>query len=246
MTNGSTEDVGMQGTQPPRFSPTLWPSESRQLPPVAVWDAPYARERRQVGLVELPEDFVLQEVLDVTAENFDEFSAQWGSLATSAGGDRSQGLLGVTLLQAMSRHYLADVERGGDAVVDAWPIDPAPESASDAWRLWEHHMNDALRAFTLYVRVDPAEPTTGDRLADIQARTTYQVAALQLAQIATEGRTVRRCASETCGKPFTAQRSRRRQYAGTAHAEGVKYCRHECAKAQSERERRRRRRAESS
>ena len=233
----------MQGTESPRFSPTLWPTESRRLPPVPVWDAPYARERRNIGFRDLPEDFVLREVLAVTAETFDAFSAEWGSFAMTRGADRADGLAGISILQMMARHYLADAEIGGDAVTEAWAVEPAPRDAADAWRLWEQQMNDALRAFTLYVRVDRDEPAAGDRLGDLQARTTYQVAALQLAQIATEGRAVRRCANETCGRPFTAQRSRRRRYAGTAHAEGVKYCRHECAKAQSERERRRRHRA---
>jgi hypothetical protein len=91
-------------------------------------------------------------------------------------------------------------------------------------------MNAALRAFAVHVRY-PGADTLLDRPS------TYEVAALQLAQLIAEQRRVRTCANERCRRLFTRQRGRAK-YDNTGHATGVIYCSNLCAKAQSERNRR--------
>ena len=63
---------------------------------------------------------------------------------------------------------------------------------------------------------------------------------VQLHNLMVDGLQIRRCANETCGRPFTRQRGRalKGQYRNT----GVIYCDAACAKAQMQREYRRRKR----
>jgi hypothetical protein len=91
-------------------------------------------------------------------------------------------------------------------------------------------MNAALRVFAVHVRY-PGADTLLDRPS------TYEIAALQLAQLIAEQRRVRTCANERCRRLFTRQRGRAK-YDNTGHATGVIYCSNLCAKAQSERNRR--------
>jgi len=155
----------------------------------------------------------------------------------------------LRVLRALAKVVLADADRDQAGVIDAWPSegfnrprqsDPA-DQARTAWRWWTDHVNAALRAFPLYVEFD-APGSGGHELGSIRRPTLYEVAILQLVQIATEGRDIGRCANIRCGRPFTRQRTVRRRYQGAEHASGVKYCSRLCAKAQSERDRRSRRR----
>lgn len=220
--------------------------------------------------VTLPDDFVIREVVE--SEDAVTFMRDWGllaraqdelrslpeddrpALATSSGRDSPRAPASISIfaaehhlrvLRALARHYLADAEGDEAGVVEAWTVEgfPAVGDSWTPWYWWTNHVNAALRAFPMYV-----DFTRGDEevhLLQTPSPTTYEVAALQLAQMATGGREVLRCANERCQRPFTRQRSSRRQYRGTEHATGLKYCSRECAKAQSERDRRARRREET-
>lgn len=229
---------------------------------MAIYANPHSANRAMYTARELPEEFVLREVLDVTRDTFDAFADEWGLFALhemplarigaspTADGEidaevRERAYLNVMRLGVLARHYLGYAEDDEKAMLAAWSrVDPPPTDAAKAWKMWEHHVNEALREFPLCVRVSEPEPSGIHDAEALMRRTTYGVAVLQLAQIATEGRRIHRCANETCGRRFTRQRSERRAYADTAHASGIKYCSRACAKAQSERERRRRRRDE--
>lgn len=139
------------------------------------------------------------------------------------------------VLRAVSRHLLA-ASRGGD-VLDAWEEeDVRVADAADAWRLFGSCMNAGLQGFPMYVKVD------GSRVAASSVEpSTYEVGVLQIARAASAGKPVRICANVKCAKPFTAQRTSRRQYAGTEHTQDVKYCSRQCAQAQAARDRRARR-----
>lgn len=80
----------MQGTQPPTFSPTVWPAEPPGLPPVRRWLLDHlgtgaanvidvARNREDV---ELPPDFVLREVREASDDDgaLLTFMRDWGLL----------------------------------------------------------------------------------------------------------------------------------------------------------------------
>ena len=218
--------------------------------------------------VALPDDFVIREVVE--AEDAVTFMRDWGllvraqdelrslpeddrpALPTVAGGGGSLrapasiSLLAaehhLRVLRALARHYLADAEGDEAGVVKAWTVEgfPAVSDSWTPWYWWTNHINAALRAFPMYV--DFTRPDEEVHLLQTPSPTTYEIAALQLAQMATGGREVLRCANERCRRSFTRQRSSRRQYRGTEHATGLKYCSRECAKAQSERDRRARRR----
>lgn len=132
-------------------------------------------------------------------------------------------------VQALTRHLVAFQE--GRPVEAAWRKCASPE---DAWERFAQWANAALRDFHVRVLVNDAAPST-----------VYAVAILQLVNDLSEGETFRRCANETCGRPFVRQRGRAR-YAdkGTRHSTGVLYCTRLCARAQAERMRRRAKRDE--
>lgn len=219
--------------------------------------------------VAMPDDFVIREVVE--AADAMTFMRDWGLLARAqdelrslpeddrpavpagAGGDARRAPVSISLftaehhlrvLRALARHYLADAQEDEAGVVEAWAVEGFAV-ASDSWSpwfWWTNHVNAALRAFPMYV--DFADRDERVHLLQTPTPTTYELAVLQLAQMATGGRKVLRCANDRCRRPFTRQRSLRRQYSGTEHATGLKYCSRECAKAQSERDRRARRREE--
>lgn len=253
---------------------SLWPGEARELPSIGVvpiverggrveWSTS-DRPRRAT----LPDDFVIREAVE--AEDVVTFMREWGLLAraqdelgslpdddrpaipASAGGAtrRAPSISlrsaehHLRVLRALARHYLADAVGDEAGVVEAWAgegFTPA-QDAWTPWYWWTNHVNAALRAFPMYV--DFTDRDERVHLLQTPSPTTYEVAVLQLAQMATGGRKVLRCANERCQRAFTRQRSARRQYSGTEHATGLKYCSRECAKAQSERDRRARRREE--
>lgn len=156
----------------------------------------------------------------------------------------------LRLLRALARHYLAAAEDSDRGIIAAWNVEGVADFRDvwTAWFQWSNHVNAALRAFPMYVDFAPSdeadESYEGVHLLQTPSPTTYEVAVLQLAQMATGGREVLRCANERCRRQFTRQRSTRRRYPNSEHATGLKYCSRECAKAQSERDRRARRREE--
>ena len=163
-------------------------------------------------------------------------------------------------IRATARQWLASAEGDEAGAVAAWVAegfagpngtDWIPDYAQltdqeAAWRRWVETVGGALGRYQLTVSVQLGgwewSPSSQEETSTVSVIT---ACALQLAEIASEGRRVLLCANETCRNPrFTRQRFGRRKYEDRAHAEGVKYCSPECRKMQSERERRRRRRAE--
>lgn len=277
----------MQGTESPRFRPTVALSafDVGHMPRVAVvpglrvsgdfveWSAKGAR------YVDLPPDWVLQEVLETSPDDVAGLMAEWGPLVTpgrDADGlpvDDLPVLMGalrydeatssghavtvrvpvasaayrLRVLRALAAHYLAWQDDDGAGVVDAWRSSgfDGPSTEVEAWWNWERHVNAALGAFPLRVSVvDEADGAEVFGVLTDPVRTTYHVAILQLARLASSGLRVARCANVFCGRAFTRQRTARREW-GAGHVQGVKYCSRACAKAQAERERRARKRAES-
>lgn len=211
--------------------------------------------------VALPDDFVIREVVE--AEDAVTFMRDWGllvraqdelrslpeddrpALPTVAGGGGSLRAPALDLAPrgraspssaSRTRPPLPGGCGGGrgrrrQGIVEGFP---AVSDSWTPWYWWTNHINAALRAFPMYV--DFTRPDEEVHLLQTPSPTTYEIAALQLAQMATGGREVLRCANERCRRSFTRQRSSRRQYRGTERATGLKYCSRECAKAQSERD----------
>jgi hypothetical protein len=109
----------------------------------------------------------------------------------------------------------------------------------DAWRVFI-----AVHAQLLRDQLPSLAVSIEDRGASIRvfAMPSSLASALmvQLHNLMVDGLQIRRCANETCGRPFTRQRGRalKGQYRNT----GVIYCDAACAKAQMQREYRRRKR----
>lgn len=133
-------------------------------------------------------------------------------------------------VQALTEHLVAFQD--GTPVRDAWRKCTSDAAAWDRFALWA---NAALREFHVRVAVSP----------EAAISTVYAVSVLQLVNDLSDGETFRRCANETCGRPFIRQRGRARYPdKGTRHATGVLYCSRSCARAQAERMRRRSKRSE--
>jgi hypothetical protein len=150
-------------------------------------------------------------------------------------------------LQAAARHVIAHLDDDEEAVCAAWTgwgtawgYERNPETAHDAWLVWQSYNTAALRPFQAHVRLEDDDPHV---VRALPTPTTYELAQLQLAEIVTgQSGPLPRCANQRCGLPFVRHRGRSK-YDGTHHSTGVKYCSHRCAKAQSERDRRARRKA---
>lgn len=154
----------------------------------------------------------------------------------------------LRVLQTLVRHWLTHVADDGSSLADVWETGGfrRPSSDAETWWFWQDHMNAALSPFRMHIRLNE---DSGQHRLQLPWPTLYSVAALQLAQLIAEGHAVRVCANERCGNYFTRQRGRARFSVGThgydtQKYQGVRYCSHRCAKAQSERERRNRKRAE--
>jgi hypothetical protein len=110
---------------------------------------------------------------------------------------------------------------------------------ADAWRMWvnlhAHLMRDHLPGLNVWL-------TAGNASLRISAlpRSISTALMVQLHNIVVDGIEIRRCANETCQRPFTRQRGRalKGQYRST----GIMYCDAACAKAQMQRDYRRRNR----
>jgi hypothetical protein len=150
----------------------------------------------------------------------------------------------LLVMQAMTRHWIAhqtgdDVraawERSGLLPDLIWDLDPPEEY--DLWLLFVECLNAALRPFQVAVELElPGDMDPAPY--GVQIVTAYKAMALQLANHMAENAEYRRCANETCGRPFVRQRGRA-QF-GQFKEAGVRYCSASCARAQAPREYRRR------
>ncbi len=141
----------------------------------------------------------------------------------------------LRVLRALTRHVIHAAT--GQPPALAWTSQGFRADDPEPWGTFVVTMNAALKPFSVHVAYPGA-----DTLLD--APSTYEIAALQLAGHIAEDRQVRKCANERCTRLFTRQRGRAK-YDNTNHATGVLYCSAQCAKAQAERNRRARLRGES-
>jgi hypothetical protein len=167
----------------------------------------------------------------------------------------------LRLVRAAVNHYVA--HREGADLVAAWNAEGFEpqvdhgflESAAlrehaelaalgrsreaDAWRVFvnvhAHLLRDHLPGLSVWLNHGRASL----RVATLP-RSISTALMVQLHNVVVDGIEIRRCANETCQRPFTRQRGRalKGQYRST----GVMYCDAACAKAQMQREHRRRKR----
>ncbi|KAA9135743.1 hypothetical protein [Microbacterium caowuchunii] len=218
----------------PRFCPTLafWPAEPGS--------APRRFDPQTSTYAALPDEFVIRELL--AAPDLDTFQRDHGHLWQDGPELRFRHM------RASARYWVAAALGEEDAALDAGV--PEGWERASSLRSAAAHMRDTvnreLEAFSLRL-VEVSSDGASEPALSVDV---LQVAALQLAQLTADGLQARRCTNEPCGRAFVRQRSTRRkttnsgEYAGTAHAAGVRYCSAECGKAQQARERRRRQRAE--
>ncbi len=140
----------------------------------------------------------------------------------------------LRVLRALTRHVIH--ASTGQPPALAWTDQGFRGDDPEPWGTFVVTMNAALKPFSVHVAYPGA-----DTLLD--APSTYETAALQLAGHIAEHRQVRNCANERCTRLFTRQRGRAK-YDKTNHSTGVLYCSAQCAKAQAERNRRARLRAQ--
>lgn len=141
----------------------------------------------------------------------------------------------VRAMQRATDHVLA--WQLGEPVERAWR-DCADES--EAWRNFTSVTGAALRDFHVRVYVEAGRhPAEEFNIGDVYT-TLYSAATLQLVNDISSEETFRRCANETCGRPFVRQLGRA-DY-GHYRSEGVRFCSKWCARAQVQREYRRRKR----
>lgn len=122
-------------------------------------------------------------------------------------------------------------------------VDRIVESAeADAWRLFvavhAQLLRDHLPSLTVWLKHGRASL----RIAALPSSVPTALM-VQLHNLVVDGLKIRRCANETCGRPFTRQRGRARK--GQYRNSGVIYCDAACGKAQMQREYRRRNRQKS-
>jgi len=170
----------------------------------------------------------------------------------------------LRLVRAAVNHYIAHGE-GGD-VLAAWTaegfephiarvfLDPAPTLAqmeldelnrsgeADSWRIFMAIHASILREYLPPFVVHLARRQSFLRL-DAFPHSVSTALMVQLHNLIIDGLKVRRCANETCQRPFTRQRGRAAK--GQLRTAGVIYCDTACANAQRQREYRRRARRRS-
>ncbi len=167
----------------------------------------------------------------------------------------------LRLVRAAVNHYVA--HREGTDLLDAWAAEGfEPEvdhgfldagtldhdadlaalgrsREADAWRVFvnlhAHLMRDHLPGLSVWLTHGRASLRVSTLPGSIST-----ALMVQLHNVVVDGIEIRRCANETCQRPFTRQRGRalKGQYRST----GVMYCDAACAKAQMQREYRRRKR----
>jgi hypothetical protein len=165
----------------------------------------------------------------------------------------------LRLVRAAVNHYIAYREQGSCA--DAWtdegfelridhdfmssPCAPRPPALvdlantreADAWRVFIAVHAHLLREHFPNLTVWLGHEQTSIKVFALPGSLASALM-VQLHNLVVDGLEIRRCANETCGRPFARQRGRARkaQYRTT----GVIYCDAACAKAQMQREYRRR------
>lgn len=249
----------------------LWPADPGALPRVRrfLLDLSSPGEICWNGYldeVEIPDEFVLREVLEasVTDGGVVDFVSAWGPLTRTGlegldllpRGERGGLVLSrggvwdfetqryhLQALRAVARHWVASQD--GEDPCPAWSAEGFnhPKSERMALDWWLSYVNAGVAGNQMHVvaEFEDGEESRGLEL-DFRHPSVYAVAMQQLAQLASNGEEMRRCANDHCGRPFTRQRGRAKF--GKGHATGVLYCSNLCARAQSERERRARRAAE--
>lgn len=212
----------------------LWPGNVVPIPPVARADATLSEDLQIVLIggalpaVELPEEFVLRQLLDVNVQahpgaDMDtdvllDFVATFGlpliERSSSAEVERLVG--GVRSLQGLVRLWVSLVEL---------PEDDDPDPA-DVEQLVQR-LNEGLRG------LHPSATLEGGPVAvDLRAACHLQLHNLMV-EVA-EGVPLRRCQNERCGRAFL------RQYDMTARTKhrvkGLRFCSLRCARNQAKRE----------
>jgi hypothetical protein len=165
----------VQRAKSPTFRPTVWPAEPPAVPPVIRYDlTPLENGRvrvvdvdRERELVQLPPDFVLRELLEVSDNPADlrDFMREWGLLVDlpheGSALDLARARRRLRELQAVARHLLA--YRGGEgeeAEREAWSSAglERPGSATQA-RHWSALVPiDAERRAGRLQRACPPQP----------------------------------------------------------------------------------------
>jgi hypothetical protein len=167
----------------------------------------------------------------------------------------------LRLVRAAVNHYVA--HREGADLLSTWtsegfeirvqhdpldvPVGPRTDdlvtlldsAEADAWRIFvavhAQLLRDHLPGFTVWL----AHQRASLRIAAVPSSLACALM-VQLHNLVVDGLEIRRCANETCGRPFTRQRGRALK--GQYRTAGVIYCDAACAKAQMQREYRRRNR----
>ena len=117
--------------------------------------------------------------------------------------------------------------------------EPDFEATAEPWRLFVAAHARLLRDHVPQLAVWLAKETGSLRIAALSHDLSAALM-VQLHNLIVDGLEVRRCANETCGRPFTRQRGR--AATGQFRTRGVVYCDSTCANAQMQRVYRRRRR----
>ncbi|HEX2193269.1 MAG TPA: hypothetical protein VHH09_08750 [Acidimicrobiales bacterium] len=250
-----------------RFPLTVWPATVVPVPPVPRWhtrldNAGYLVFEEPREYVELPPELFLRDLLDLDVGNdadVADFLSQFGELAwryadagllpyevtpseppewPDADNHVGDAALFLRTARALTRHWLAVLEDG--SIIDAWAaegFDLAVPNEPGLWDWFVRCLNGGLKVFTVRVEGPTSLGVEGQPLPDL-----YDALCLQLANHITEGLPVRRCANETCHRPFVRQQGGAEF--GQHRTEGVLYCSPACGNAQWQREHRRRKRQE--
>ena len=213
---------------------SLWPGSVVAIPPVARVDATLSEDLQIVLIggsltdVELPEEFVLRQLLDLDVQADAEadmdtdalldFVATYGVPLTepSSSVELEHLAEGVRSLQDLVRLWVSLVELPEDAELDL----------ADVERL-VRRLNEGL------LRLHPSATLDGRSPAvDLRAACHLQLHNLMV-EVA-EGVLLRRCQNERCGRAFL------RQYDMTARTKhrvkGLRFCSLRCARNQAKRE----------
>lgn len=126
---------------------------------------------------------------------------------------------------------------------DTNEIDGPPKTARDAATLLTWGVTEGLARLGLphiLLTDDDEEPDPRSIVDDLPL---YSICCLELYNHIVERLPYRQCANETCQRLFVRQSGRAKL--GQHRTLGVKYCSHECARAQAQREHRRRKRQQT-
>lgn len=231
------------------------PDESSLTPPLMI-EGWHVNAQALVGIASYgPGTKILKGAMRRTKDAGDEFDI------TFSCGHWQQVAQRLRLVRAAVNHYVAHQE--GTDLISAWTAEgfthrvahefselsgaaPVPElvalresEAADAWRIFvavhAQLLREYLPSLTVWLNHEHAS------LKIFACPSTLASAlVVQLHNLVVDGLEIRRCANESCGRPFTRQRGRAAK--GQYRSTGVLYCDAACAKAQIQREYRRRNR----